>query len=150
MRFMNDQGIPNAVATPPEVSPFSIAGTAYSNVFDITSGVLLAVTCKATVGASTAKTFASGSAGTLLIQDLTYTDAVRRATSPVTIAYTAGGTAGAEVVTVVGNAISIQIETAVSTADAKALAKAEADAKAKDAEIEALRKQLAEANKPKT
>lgn len=57
-------------------------------------------------------------AASLIIQDLTYS-----AKEPgvygnnISIEYTIGGTAGAEVVTVVGNAISVQIETAVSTAD---------------------------------
>lgn len=54
---------------------------------------------------------------TLVVQDITYTS-VAKGTSgeAVTIAYTGGATAGSEVVTVTGNAISIQIETAVSTA----------------------------------
>jgi len=53
----------------------------------------------------------------LAVQDLTYT-AVKGGTRPIeiSIAYTAGGTAGAEVVTVVGNAISVQIASGVSTA----------------------------------
>lgn len=52
-----------------------------------------------------------------VIQDLTYT-AVTAGTSgnDISIAYTSGGTAGSEVVTVTGNAISVQIESGVSTA----------------------------------
>jgi len=52
-----------------------------------------------------------------VVQDITYT-AVNYGTSgnSITITYTAGATAGAEVVTVSGNDISIQIETGVSTA----------------------------------
>lgn len=53
----------------------------------------------------------------LTIQDLTYTAvASYTAGESVSIAYTAGATAGSEVVTVVGNAITIQIESGVSTA----------------------------------
>jgi len=52
-----------------------------------------------------------------LVQDITYT-AVNYGTSgnSITITYTAGATAGAEVVAVVDNDISIQIEDGVSTA----------------------------------
>jgi len=54
----------------------------------------------------------------LILQDLTYTAACTDfdAGNSITIAYTAGGTAGSEVVTVVGPAISVSIDTAVSTA----------------------------------
>lgn len=56
-------------------------------------------------------------AASVVIQDLTYTSVVLSANGNlITIAYTAGGTAGAEVVTVVGQAISVQIESGVSTA----------------------------------
>jgi len=52
-----------------------------------------------------------------IIQDLTYSAVATNATGElVTIAYTTGATAGSEVVTVVGNAISIQIQSGVSTA----------------------------------
>jgi len=63
-----------------------------------------------------------------VIQDITYS-ASSIGVSTVTVAYTDGATAGSEVVTVVGNAISIQIESGVSTATqvkAKFDAKAEA------------------------
>lgn len=54
---------------------------------------------------------------TLVVQDLTYTSvAYSSGANSITIAYTAGGTAGAEVVTVVGNAISVQIQNSASTA----------------------------------
>lgn len=54
---------------------------------------------------------------TLVVQDLTYTaETFGSAGNSITIAYTTGGTAGAEVVSVVGTAISVQIQTAVSTA----------------------------------
>jgi hypothetical protein len=51
------------------------------------------------------------------IQDITYT-AVALGTSgnAITVAYTTGGTAGAEVVTVISNAISVQIASGASTA----------------------------------
>lgn len=66
---------------------------------------------------ATAKTFDSGVAALLIVQDLTYTADVRgTAGNSITIAYTAGGVAGSEVVTVVGSAISVSIATASSTA----------------------------------
>lgn len=52
---------------------------------------------------------------TLVIQDLTYT-AVGLNPTLTTIAYTTGGTAGSEAVTVSGNTITVQISTGVSTA----------------------------------
>lgn len=59
----------------------------------------------------------AGVAASRAIQDLTYTaDAVGTAGNSITVAYTSGGTAGAEVVTVVGSAISVQIQSGVSTA----------------------------------
>lgn len=52
-----------------------------------------------------------------VIQDLTYTaDTAGSAGNLITVAYTSGASAGAEVVTVSGNAISVQIATGVSTA----------------------------------
>lgn len=57
-----------------------------------------------------------GVAGTLTLQDLLYTAVdVYSDGDLISIEYTGGGTAGAEVVTVVGNAISVQIESGVST-----------------------------------
>lgn len=54
---------------------------------------------------------------TLVVQDLTYTAATAGPTgNEVSITYTGGGTAGSEVVTVVGSDISIQIQSGVSTA----------------------------------
>lgn len=54
--------------------------------------------------------------GTVVIQDITYTALAVSGASPVSIAYTPGGTAGHEVVTVNGNAITVQIENGISTA----------------------------------
>lgn len=52
-----------------------------------------------------------------VIQDLTFTaDTAGAAGNSITIAYTTGATAGSEVVSVVGTAISVQIATGVSTA----------------------------------
>jgi len=84
-----------------------------------------------TVGLATAKSFITGVKASRVIQDITYTAASAYAEfgNAVTIAYTAGAVAGAEVVTVVGYAITIQIATGVSTATqvkAKFDAKAEA------------------------
>lgn len=53
--------------------------------------------------------------GTLIVQDITYT-ALQASGAPITIQYIPGGTAGAEVVTVSGNAITVKIQTGVSTA----------------------------------
>jgi uncharacterized protein len=59
----------------------------------------------------------SGVAASKVIQDLTYTaDSVGTGGNAITIEYTTGGTAGAEVVTVLGNAISVQIDSTNSTA----------------------------------
>lgn len=53
----------------------------------------------------------------LVVQDLTYTAvATGFDGNDISLAYTGGGTAGAEVVTVNGNAISVQIQSGVSTA----------------------------------
>ena len=62
------------------------------------------------------------SSATLTVQDVTYT-AVTPATpgNSVTIAYTTGGTAGSEVVTVVSNAISVQIASGSANNKAKAV-----------------------------
>lgn len=74
------------------------------------------VQCDIDVNTPTAKTFNSGVAALLAVQDLTYTADLRgTAGNSITIAYTGGGTAGAEVVTVLANAISVQIQSGVST-----------------------------------
>lgn len=55
-------------------------------------------------------------AATLVTQGITMTAATAGlAGNSITLAFTGGGTAGSEVVSVVGNAISVQIETGVST-----------------------------------
>lgn len=54
---------------------------------------------------------------TLVVQDITYTSVFVGATGNlVSVAYTSGGTAGSEVVTVTGNAVSVKIASGVSTA----------------------------------
>lgn len=61
-------------------------------------------------------TVPTATAATLTKGGVTYTAVATDNTGNlITVAYTAGGTAGAEVVTVVGNAISAQIESGVST-----------------------------------
>jgi hypothetical protein len=67
---------------------------------------------------------------TLVVQDLTYTAISKGSVGEaVTIAYTTGGTAGSEIVTVTGTAISIKIQSGVSTATGvKAKFDASADA----------------------
>lgn len=65
-----------------------------------------------------AVTLVEGELATLTIQDILYTAVdVYSDGNLISIEYTAGGTAGSEVVTVVDNAISVQIEDGVSTAD---------------------------------
>ena len=54
----------------------------------------------------------------LAVQQLTYTaDVAGNIGNEISITYTSGGTAGAEVVTVAGSAISVQIQNGVSTRD---------------------------------
>ena len=61
--------------------------------------------------------FTPAVAAVRIYQDITYTaDTAGAAGNSITITYTAGATAGAEVVSVVGTAISVQIESGVSTA----------------------------------
>lgn len=60
--------------------------------------------------------FDNGTQAELSLQDIDYTS-VDRGGNAITIAYTGGGTAGAEVVSVVSDAISVQIQNGVSTAD---------------------------------
>lgn len=92
-------------------------GTYTSPTFDLTGAKTFSAQCNLTVDTPGAKTFASGVAASLVLQDLTYTAVLRgTAGNSITVAYTAGGTAGAEVVTVTGNAISVQIQDGVSTA----------------------------------
>jgi len=58
----------------------------------------------------------TGAFATLVANGITYTaNIMGSAGNSITIALVAGGTAGSEVVTVSGNAISVQIESAVST-----------------------------------
>lgn len=62
-------------------------------------------------------TLYAGVAASLVIQDLTITaDTPGSFQNSFTVEYTSGGTAGAEVVTIVGPAISVQIDSGVSTA----------------------------------
>lgn len=62
-------------------------------------------------------TFHLRTVGSVVVQDITYTSvALDEDANLISIEYTDGGTAGAEVVSVVDNAISIQIEDGVSTA----------------------------------
>lgn len=102
-----------------KVETLTAAYSQGGTIYDIGSMGLETISfgCVNDVDTPSAKTFDSGVAGSLVVQDLTYTADLRgTAGNSITIAYTAGGTAGAEVVTVVGSAISVQIETAVSTA----------------------------------
>lgn len=80
------------------------------------AGVMVSATVN-----STAKNVLTGKVATLIVQDITFSavalaNGLDSAGNAITITYTTGGTAGAEVVTVVGSAISVQIESGVSTA----------------------------------
>lgn len=66
--------------------------------------------------ATLAFTVPTATAATLTKGGVTYTAVATDNTGNlITVAYTAGGTAGSEVVSLVGNAISVQIESGVST-----------------------------------
>lgn len=59
----------------------------------------------------------SSKKSSLVVQDLTYTAKLAGAGGDaITVTYTTGGTAGAEAVSVLSNAITVQIESGVSTA----------------------------------
>lgn len=81
--------------------------------------------------ATLAFTVPAETAASLAVQDITYTAVANLGAegNDITIAYTAGGTAGEEVVTVAGTAISVEIEDGVSTAT-EVLAAVEASAEA--------------------
>lgn len=94
-----------------------ITTTATAAAISLDGCLTFSAAVSSTVSTPSAKTFDSGVAGSLVVQDLTYTADLRgTAGNSITIAYTGGGTAGAEVVTVNGNAISVQIESGASTA----------------------------------
>jgi hypothetical protein len=61
-------------------------------------------------------TVGAGAPSTLVFQDITYTWINSADNNAYTLEYTPGGTAGAEVVTILGNAITVQIQSGVSTA----------------------------------
>ena len=54
--------------------------------------------------------------GTVVIGDITYSALSTGGAAPVSVQYVGGGTAGAEVVTVTGNAITVKIQSGTSTA----------------------------------
>jgi len=75
------------------------------------------VTFTAVASGATGNQWNVGAKATKIVQDLTYTAVLRGvAGNSITIEYTTGGTAGSEVVTVTGSAISVQIQSGVSTA----------------------------------
>jgi hypothetical protein len=91
--------------------------TTYGDSIEVDGAQTYSAQCTVDVNTPSAKTFNSGVAASLIVQDLTYTaDLNGTAGNSITIAYTGGGTAGAEVVSVVGSAISVQIQNATSTA----------------------------------
>ena len=59
-----------------------------------------------------------GTAASIIMQDLTYTAGeAAECGNTISVAYTSGGTAGSEVVSVIGQAITVQIASGVSTAN---------------------------------
>jgi hypothetical protein len=97
----------------------TVTATRLSRIDHIFVGGFLAHSALPTVAtnvATLAFTVPSSTAATLTKGGVTYTAVATDNTGNlITVAYTAGGTAGSEVVTVVGNAISVQIESGVST-----------------------------------
>lgn len=94
-----------------------VTDTTYGTAISVVGALTYSAQCVVVVDTPAAKTFNSGVAASKVIQDLTYTAVTRGAAgNSITIAYTGGGVAGAEIVTVVGTAISIQIQSGVSTA----------------------------------
>lgn len=94
-----------------------MTGTTYGAAISLDGAFSFGAQCNVTVDTPAAQNFLSGVAASKVIQDLTYTSPTRgTGGNSVTVAYTGGGTAGSEVVSVVGNAISIQIQSGVSTA----------------------------------
>lgn len=86
-----------------------------------TADVIVAATQTGAIQAVMSPTNLAGGAdavaASVTIQDILYTAVVPGAAgNSITVQYTAGATAGSEVVTVVSNAISVQIEDGVSTA----------------------------------
>lgn len=88
-----------------------------SKIIDLQNMDGLCVSATYSNGTLGAKTFDSGVKALVAIEDLTFTAAtVGTGGNSITVRYTPGATAGAEVVTVLVNAITVQIETTVSTA----------------------------------
>ena len=107
MRVMNNQKLMEAAQVTGET-------VAVQNIEHING---FAVQAQWTVNTPSAVEFPSYAKASKVIQDLTYTaDTSGAAGNSITIAYVAGGTAGAEVVTVTGTAISVSMATGVSTA----------------------------------
>lgn len=102
-----------------EVDMAKATGTiTFSDTGEASDTILVnGVTFTAVASGATGNQFNVGAKATKVIQDLTYTaKKPGSARNSITVAYTGGATAGAEVVSVVGNAISVQIENGVSTA----------------------------------
>lgn len=104
----------------PRVLADTVISAAAGYVLNVANSQHASIQVNATVNSS-AKTAACAIAAVGTLGGVTYTAVVNAAGSngaagnSITVAYTAGGTAGAEVVTVVGNAISVQIQSGVST-----------------------------------
>lgn len=112
------KGLNLEAETNDDVQGFFNNNIVLSTTGDITSASAIITNLAETTGIEVGQ-FVTGIdvSATLTIQDLTYTsDLFGAAGNAITIAYTTGGTAGAEIVSVVGTAISVQIESGVSTA----------------------------------
>jgi hypothetical protein len=98
----------------------TLTAPALSKIYHVLDGSnVLSYTAAPTYSQNTttlAFTVPTATAATLTKGGVTYTSvALTQGANLISVAYTAGGTAGAEVVTVVDNAISVQIESGVST-----------------------------------
>lgn len=95
----------------------SVITTDYSDTIDLERAESLSIHAVLDVNTPSAVACASGVYANLTVADLKWTAvAIGTGGNSISITITAGATHGAEVITVVGNAITIQIEDGVSTA----------------------------------
>lgn len=113
--------IVDGVSTAAQVIAAIVALTASNNLVDMTTDGKSPATPVYIAACSSATNLAGGqsaaAAATLVIQDITLTAATAGvAGNLINLSYTTGATAGSEVVTVSGNAITVQIQSGTSTA----------------------------------
>lgn len=115
-------GVPKALNLEAEANGdnqgFFDPNTVLSTTGDLTSGGAIILNLLSSDGLAVGQ-YVGGEEviATKVVQDLTYSSELFGAAgNAITIAYTTGGVAGSEVVSVVGNAVSVQIQSGVSTA----------------------------------